>query len=265
MKKLVFTVVCTAFCAVAFAQAQGLAMKKKPSLSPEEQAARKAKAMERMLKHTGGMVAKPGTQKGEIVYVNCQTAADRAWLVDSADYFNRETKCRITVKDGSFDLASPKVEGDLTIFVVDDAKLPKLLAAPENRWAMVNVAPLKEGAGEKPAFLQARTRKELSRAFGYLCGAVNSQFKGSLMAPVVRTEDLDQCVELRLPVDIFQRMRESLPAWGVEGMQYATYRNACREGWAAQPTNDYQKAIWQEVRELPTNPIKIKYDPKTGK
>ena len=27
----------------------------------------------------------------------------------------------------------------------------------------------------------------------------------------------------------------------------STYRKACREGWAPAPTNDVQKAIWEDI------------------
>ena len=41
----------------------------------------------------------------------------------------------------------------------------------------------------------------------------------------------------------------------------STYLKACEEGWAPTPTNEYQKAIWEQVKadkeRGPTNPIKI--------
>ena len=46
---------------------------------------------------------------------------------------------------------------------------------------------------------------------------------------------------------------------GVRPAIYDTYDRACQEGWAPAPTNDVQKAIWDEVHEMPTEPIKIKY------
>ena len=41
-----------------------------------------------------------------------------------------------------------------------------------------------------------------------------------------------------------------------------TYRKACEEGWANPPTNDVQKAIWDKVHALPTEPLKIKPEEK---
>ena len=251
--------------AVAVALIHGvLADAPKPSkLTPEERAAKKAEMQKKMLKHTGGFVVKPNTQKGEIVYVNCQSAADEKWIKDSASYFAEQSKFKISVKKGAFDLKAPKIEGNMSIFIVDDPALPPLLVAPENRWSMVNVAPLKAGNGEKPAFLESRTRKELARAFAYLCGGVSSQYPGAATSNVTKTEDLDQIIELRLPLDFFQRFKSYMPAFGVTPAEQTTYRRACEEGWASQPTNDIQKAVWDKVHEVPTKPIKIEFDPKT--
>lgn len=45
------------------------------------------------------------------------------------------------------------------------------------------------------------------------------------------------------------------------GMRFVTYRQACIEGWAANPTNDVQRTVWKSVlderRKGPTNPIRI--------
>jgi hypothetical protein len=49
---------------------------------------------------------------------------------------------------------------------------------------------------------------------------------------------------------------------GVLPAQRATYLKACEEGWAPAPTNDVQKAIWDKVHAMPTEPIKIKPETK---
>jgi hypothetical protein len=52
-----------------------------------------------------------------------------------------------------------------------------------------------------------------------------------------------------------------LKSLGVTPAEMTTYRKACREGWAPAPTNDIQKAIWEQVKadkeRGPTNPLKI--------
>lgn len=255
MKRVIIGALCAAYVAVAFSAVPE--RKSVKDMTPEEREAYRAMMIERRLKHTGGMVDRPNTQKGEIVYINCQKAADAKWLGDSVAYFIKETKCKVTLKDGAFSFPPAKIEGNATIYIVDDKALPGFLVEPEDNWALVNVAPLKAGAGEKPAFLEARVRKELARAFCYLCGAVGSQFNGTLLEPMPTPAELDERVDARLPVDVLQRVRNYMRREGIMPQVTDTYRHACQEGWAAQPTNDYQKAIWNEIRAIPAAPLKL--------
>ncbi len=225
----------------------------------EERQARKEYLQERKMKRTGGMVARPGTMKGEIVYVNCQDAADKAWLEESIDYFKKEAKFHITLKEGTFDLRNPIIQGNVSLFIVDDPALPGLLVAPESRWAMVNVAPLKT---EKTAFFKARVGKELARGFAMLCGAASSNYPQSLTSGITKPADLDEHMDARLPVDVIARFAPNLKPFGVTPVVLVTYKKACTEGWAEAPQNEYQKAIWDEVHQLPTEPIKIKPEEK---
>lgn len=254
MKKLTFVLV-LAFAAAAFGADN-------KSVSPAELAARRARAREMFIAATGGQVIKPGTQQGEVVYVNCQSRIPRPWIEESVVYFAKETKFKITLRDGgSFDLRNPKVEGNATLFVIDDAALPAILVAPENRWAFVNVAPVAKE--QRPAFFEARMKKELSRGFAYLCGAANSQYPRALTRGIVDHADLDKNPDLRLPIDLFQRFRTYMETLGVKPATIMPYRVACQEGWAPSPTNDVQKAIWNEVHEIPAKPLKIQFDAKT--
>lgn len=261
MKKLLIVVIIlTAMTASVFAADEKLPFDfKTPPKDEAERQSRKAYIQERMMKRTGGMVARPGTLKGEIAYVNCQKSADKAWLEESIAYFTKETKFNITLKEGSFDLRNPVIQGNVSLFIVDDPALPGILVAPENRWTMVNIAPLKT---EKEAFFKARVGKQLARGFAMLCGAASSNYPQSLTSGITKAEDLDEHLDARLPVDIIARFAPNLKPFGVTPVVMATYRRACTEGWAAQPTNDYQKAIWEEVHQLPTEPIKIKPEEK---
>ena len=44
-----------------------------------------------------------------------------------------------------------------------------------------------------------------------------------------------------------------------------TYKSACQEGWAPEPTNDVQRTIWKQVHAVPDKPITIEFDPKKDK
>ncbi len=213
------------------------------------------------LRAGGGKIERPGTKKGEIVIVNAQKTADKALIDGQVAYLTKETHYNITRKDGSFNMANPKVDGQMTIYIIEDAALPVILLAPENRWAMMNIATLKD---DRKAFFEARVKKELSRTFAMLCGGMASNFQLSLMGPVTKTEDLDAFADAQIPFDIFNRMEHHLKKFGVEPARTATYRKACSEGWAPQPTNDVQRIIWEEMHSKPTEPMKIKFDPKKG-
>ncbi len=214
----------------------------------------KAGKFDRMMRVTGGRIAKPGTQRGEVVCVDCQKSAQRAWLEESVAYFAKCSRFKVTLADGGFDILKPQVRGSLSIFVVDDASLPALLAAPDDRWALVNVARLRS---EKEPFFKARVQKELSRAFSILCGAFVSTFPQALPGAIAKAEDLDKYVDPSIPMDVIARFPSYAKAFGVTPAIITTYRNACKQGWAPAPTNDVQKAIWDKVHALPTEPMKI--------
>lgn len=257
-KLILFVVASSALVATAAPIAPGSA-----NLSSEELSAKRARGQQNFLKHTGGFLNKPGTQQGEVFYINCQSRVPRAWIDESIAYFAKETKFRISLKEGgSFDFQNPKIEGEASLYVIDDAALPAILVAPENRWAVVNVAPIAKE--HRPAYFEARVKKELTRGFAYLCGAANSQFPRALTRGIVNHDDLDKNPDLQLPIDVIQRFRTYMETLGVRPAVVSTYRKACQEGWAPAPTNDYQQAIWDKTHEIPSKPIKVEFDPKKG-
>lgn len=219
----------------------------------------KAKLDAAVYRKTGGKLKEPRTQKGRFVYVNCQSAVPNEVLVDHAQKIASSIKVAIDVESGEFSLPNPAVKGEACLFVVDDPALPMSLVAPEARWAMVNMAPLKT---EKKAFFDARVKKELSRGFSYLGGAANSQFDLALTGCVVRPSGLDEFASDEIPFDVLRRIEGYMRGYGIAPYKLTTYRKACQEGWAPAPTNDVQQAIWDEVHELPSKPIKIEFDPQ---
>ena len=264
MKKyLVATVTIFSLISVYAQSAPKMPNPNKAPFTMEEVAAKRAKAQDILMKKVGGIVPRPGTQKGEIFYIDCQTRAPKAWIDESIAYFVEETKFKISYKKGSFDFVAPQISGNATLFIVDDPKLPAILVAPENRWALVNISVVAEE--RRPAFFEARVKKQLSRGFAYLCGAANSQFPMALTRGITKQADLDVNMDYRLPVDIFQRIRTYMEPLGVKPQISVIYRKAVQEGWAPAPTNEYQKAVWDKVHALPKNPMKIEFDPKKGK
>lgn len=265
MKKyLICAILITTVIAIVADTPPPFDLRKKPQ-TEEEKAARKAYIEDRFNKRTGGRLMVPGSLKGKFVYVNAQKRAPQKWLQDNADVFHKSSKFAIEVAEGEFTFPAPKIQGEASLFVVDDENLPPLLSAPESRWAMVNIAPLTKGAGEKPQFFAARVQKELTRGFCLLAGAQNSGYPNALVGCITKPEQLDKFADCRLPVDVLARFVPYAQGYGITPAIESTYRKACKEGWAPPPTNDYQKAIWDSFHELPSKPIKIEFDPAKGK
>ena len=139
-----------------------------------------------------------------------------------------------------------------------------VLVAPESRWACVNVSALaKDGAdGVK---VQRRVRREMLRAFASLAGGGGSMDPLCVSRTATSLAELDAIKSNDLSYDPLVRAEEALKAMGITPYRRTTYREACQEGWAPAPTNDIQKAIWDEVRQLPAKPLKIELDPAKGK
>lgn len=216
--------------------------------------AKKKNMREAIYRATGGMVKDTRAQKGKVVYVNCQQRAKAEWLTEQAKVYSDDLKIAVEVANGVFAFPTPELQGDASIFIVDDPKLPMSLIALESKWAMVNVAPLMT---EKEAFAKARVQKEIGRCFAHLCGATGSQFPMAVVEPVTAAEQLDVFPIYRLPYDLLMRMNGYLPKIGIVPYKMASYRKACQEGWAQMPTNEVQQAVWKKVHEMPTSPIKI--------
>lgn len=214
-----------------------------------------------LYRQTGGLVRRPGTGAGRFVFVNAQGCRHGDLLAESAALLERDLAVEIVVTNGTFSLARPRVFGEATLYFVRDEALPTLLAAPEDRWVAVNTAHL-GGADVKPAFLHARTKKEISRGLALLGGAFRSQFERTVTDCVTEPRQLDRIAEAALPFDVCVRIQSYVKGLGIRPYGRATYLDACYEGWAPQPTNEFQRAIWNKVHKIPDRPLTIEYDPK---
>ena len=89
-------------------------------------------------------------------------------------------------------------------------------------------------------------------------------YPGNVAGGISNISDLDKITDYRLPIDISNRLRFYMKPIGVEPGFVTTYRSACVHGWAPTPTNDYQKAVWEEVRsEKERGPAKgLKIEPR---
>lgn len=252
MKNLLIVTVMAALAASAFAKETTNAVPVKKAAKSFEEA-------------TGGFLKKKSKKTNKIYFVNAQKRASDALIESARAKLDNTLRVDISMTNGTFDLSGPKIQGELSLYIVDDEKLPMSLIAPEARWAVVNVAPLATGRGEKPAFFEARVRKEIARIGCLLFGGVGSDYKQNLLSFVGAPEGLDRSATDNLPVDGIQRCGRYLHDLGVRQWRMVTYRDACQQGWAPTPTNEYQKAIWDKIHEMPKNPMKIEFDSKKGR
>ena len=218
----------------------------------------------RKIQALGGALMVPGSMKGHILIANMQTNVPAAELEGTVRRLVDMTRLDIRFQDvpGSVSSADAgakarELGANAVVFVTSCDKCDvSLLCAPENGWTIINSHAVVKDA-PKPVFAAARLRKELMRGFFTATGAMSSQYPGTVMGYVGKPSDIDKLVE-EIPVDISMRTVEYLSKMGVTPVQYTTYQRACEEGWAPAPTNDVQKAIWDKVHEMPTEPIKIK-------
>jgi hypothetical protein len=120
--------------------------------------------------------------------------------------------------------------------------------APEKRWALVNVAALGDD-NAKEALVAERVHKEIWRAFGCVMGAANSTQSNCLLKPVFSLSELDSLDAKMLAADNLNRILNLSKTIGMKPSRPNTYRKAVEEGWAPAPTNECQKAIWNELRK----------------
>ena len=232
------------------------------AMTPEQRAEYQAKAKARALERTGGLVRDASVQSGRLIVVNAQDVVSVADLEKPIEVLARFLRVKIDVVDDTapsfpFDSAAYLAarKANAAVFLVATNGIPALLAAPEDRWAVVNMTMLgKEN-------LSLRAQKEILRGFAFVCGGAATSFRQTLVSPITTPADLDRVMGAQLPIDSLNAIAQYLPGIGVNPYREASYRRACREGWAPPPTNDVQKAIWEKVRadkeRGPTNPITI--------
>ena len=252
-------------CATCLAAEQ----KAKDNLTPEERAAKKAAVREAMMRKTGGFIERPGSRKGMIAFINTQSRLTETNIMFVADSIAAKTRYSVRyIRSSKGEPLSLKASAgaDVAVVVTDDPNAPAFLYAPEERYVVVNTAKLDSGLKTdeaKAKFFDARGRKQLLRAFAFVCGGWLSQFPGNIME-AKDIADLDLSAE-SLPADTLGKTKVYLTKVGVTAAQKLPYSLACREGWAPAPTNDIQKAVWDKVHSVPKNPIKIEFDPKKGR
>ena len=255
----------TAIVGIAIVAAGHSFAEAKPELTPQQRAERR----DTLIARVGGLVPRPGTPSGRIAFVNAQkripvedfkaTFAKNSTKVRGVDYWTDAE----SVSVANANALRKENKAELAVFIVDVDGLPMSLVAIEEGWAIMNIRAL-DGGKTTADLLRHRAKNEFARVYGILCGGASSQFKSQIMNAVSKPADLNGCTD-ELPVDVTAKMPAYLEGRGVKSVQLIPYRRACQEGWAAQPTNDVQRAVWNEVHSIPDKPITIEYDPRKDK
>ena len=207
-----------------------------------------------MLAKTGGFINTPS--KGpKLLLLNAQDRVGSDEISEVSKTISEYFRLSVAVSKGTSGNPMTQMSDALknsdnaaVIIICDTKDQPSLLIAPENRWALVNVAALSKESGASN-ILSERSRKEIWRAFGYLMGAAHSNFQKCLLKSVLKPEDLDQLETKNLSPEPFSQITLHSKKLGMTPSGKTTYRNAVKEGWAPPPKDKYQQAIWDELKK----------------
>ena len=241
-----------------------LSRKEVDALSPDVRRAYFKKTSEL---HSGGIVEKPGAGRGTFLFVDSTGSLTESLFARDFGILDRTLKLHPKIVKGNpvtVETASARLKelnANAAIFVITNTSLPRLLTASEEGWSIVNVEKLKEGNPSK-GVLEKRVAIEVIRGLAQIFGSGNS---GMSMTAVTSLKDIDDIHHPGFPANAMKICMPQMKKLGFEPRVTATYRVACKQGWAPAPTNDVQKAIWDRVHAAPKNPMKIEYDPKKGR
>ena len=149
----------------------------------------------------------------------------------------------------------------VAVILVDDPDAARLLVAPENGWATVNLAKLAEDAPDHDKLVR-RARQEFWRASCMVLGAYVAPVQPCLLTIIAGNAGLDSNPCVIPAVEAIPKAMAGAKRLGILPARHVLYDRACQEGWAPAPTNEIQKAIWDKVHAMPTAPIKIKPETK---
>ena len=210
----------------------------------------------------GGTVRIAG--KGRIAVVDCESGVDWKEMKPVLDSFDRSFHIEVALQRGeAFSVetataALARTKSNAAVFVGSREYYPMTLSAPEQRWSFVNVAQLRADGSN---FVR-RSQMLLLRGIYRALGSDTSSAAKSCLSPVHSPSDLDKIADFDIAMDTYMAVSQGAESLGIVPVEYGTYQDACEMGIAAPPTNAVQKAIWDKVHALPSEPIKIKPETK---
>lgn len=265
MKTLITSIAIIAANIVSAAETVKTDSSSRPPLTAEQKAQLRKERREKRLAESGGLVERNILGKSTLI-INAQTAIPIDCVNKAADSIRSLALVKVEVIQG--DLTKryrPTPEHPVVISVIDDpGSDTTILIAPEQNWATLNVNPLLR---DRPAedIAEARIHKQVWRATAMAMGAANSMTQPCLLRQINNLRELDRTRNMLPSPQPINNMIEVADKLGIVRVHRATYRRACQEGWAPQPTNDVQRKIWNQVHQIPDKPIKIEFNPKRDK
>ena len=222
---------------------------------------------ERVLKKTGGFIHQPA-EGPQTLLVDARakptaTIDEVARVYKLATHLDAQVEKEARGDVAPLDFAKVKMSSAkplMLVMVVDGVPgQPILSVFPEERVGIVNADKLK--GGDDPSAPEMRVMKETWRAIGFVGGLGFSPAENDIMQPLYSLKELDANRYPFIQPMNMARMYKMWKRFGVKKERRIPYRVAVQEGWAAQPTNDYQRAVWEQVKadkeRGPTNPITI--------
>ena len=217
--------------------------------------------------HSGGIVEKPGAGKGTFLFVDSTGELTEGMFARDFNMLDRTLKVSPKIVKGkpvtieTAGAAIKELNANAAVFVVSNSVLPRLITASEEGWAIVNIGKLKDGGPTKEIF-EKRVTVEVIRGLAQIFGSGNS---GMSMSAVTSLKDIDELQHPGFPPSAMKICQTQMRKLGFEPKVTASYRVACKQGWAPQPANYVQRKIWNEIHAIPDRPITIEFDPKKDK
>lgn len=203
-------------------------------LTEEDKAIRRQRIME----FQGGMI-EVEPQGPRFCILDCRKNDDDIPEKVASDFLGKFKIGVMAVRE------KPEAGDILALIEVTDGseETPVLAIYPEERRATVNSGSiLRQGAAE----YARRLERELWRAICFVGGAGYSPSSNSLVQPIFTLEELDAINSKGVNMVTISQLAPLFAKCGVRKGSKISYRNAVRQGWAPAPTNDIQRAVWED-------------------
>lgn len=230
----------------------------RPKMSPAEFRAKIEAARKKFHKPSGGLLVRK--HEGPIVAV-----VDKQTHYSAAEIETVLEAIRLATRVPAYRKTPDSAGKDAAVRVVlEDEPLESgatVLCAPEQGWARMSVSWLTADVPDNKVKAR-RLRLELMRTIAMSMGVGVSMYQPCIMTNVRKVADLDALKVDKPGPEGLNNLQSGLDAFGVKNLEFVAYRKACQEGWAPAPANAEQKAVWDEIHSLPTQPIRIEPESK---